>query len=221
VDPDLVISFLVATEMTLPVGEVVPGLWVGGLTAVQEIANLPSLPPPPTTTTTTTPQNHHPQQRRTWTIISILHNHRLLVYVQRILTRQQKEKEGFIVQCHKVWNTLPDTCQTDFLGNDQLIKVLEIIDQGLDGDKGNVLIHCAQGISRSVTVCATWLISRRQYCTTLAQAMTFIRTVRPQAAPNLGFIAALRALEQCQGDITAAQERMRKHKRDLNRVSLS
>jgi hypothetical protein len=32
--------------------------------------------------------------------------------------------------------------------------------------------------------------------------------VRPTAHPNLGFVAGLRALEQCHGDLNAAIERM-------------
>eukprot|EP00977_Amphora_coffeiformis_P024357 scaffold15612_cov105-Amphora_coffeaeformis.AAC.2 len=68
------------------------------------------------------------------------------------------------------------------------------------------LVHCAFGISRSVSICAAWLISRRQL--TLSQALQQIRAVRPDAAPNMGFLASLRGLEQCKGNMAAAMERM-------------
>jgi protein-tyrosine phosphatase len=73
--------------------------------------------------------------------------------------------------------------------------------------QGHCLVHCAQGCSRSVAVCAAWLLTRRK-ATTVDKALTILRAVRPTAHPNLGFVAGLRALEQCHGDLNAAIERM-------------
>jgi predicted protein tyrosine phosphatase len=72
---------------------------------------------------------------------------------------------------------------------------------------GHCLVHCAKGCSRSAAVCAAWLLTRRK-ATTVDQALTMLRAVRPTAHPNLGFVAGLRALEQCHGDLNAAIQRM-------------
>lgn len=62
-----------------------------------------------------------------------------------------------------------------------------------DGNFGKVLIHCYQGKSRSVAVCCAYLI---QHCNfSLDAALETIRQVRPIAAPNCGFMAALRRIE--------------------------
>ena len=41
----------------------------------------------------------------------------------------------------------------------------------------------------------------------MVEALDRIRAVRGQAAPNLGFLAGLRAIDQCQGDIHKAKTR--------------
>lgn len=58
---------------------------------------------------------------------------------------------------------------------------------------GRVLVHCFQGRSRSVAVCAMFMMCERGM--TLDEAMTAIRAVRPRAMPNSGFMRALEALD--------------------------
>ena len=58
---------------------------------------------------------------------------------------------------------------------------------------GRVLVHCFQGRSRSVAVCAMFMMCERGM--TLEEAMTAIRAVRPRAMPNSGFMRALEALD--------------------------
>ena len=58
---------------------------------------------------------------------------------------------------------------------------------------GRVLVHCFQGRSRSVAVCAMFMMCERGM--TLKEAMTAIRAVRPRAMPNSGFMRALEALD--------------------------
>jgi hypothetical protein len=58
---------------------------------------------------------------------------------------------------------------------------------------GRVLVHCFQGRSRSVAVCAVFMMCERGM--TLEEAMTAIRAVRPRAMPNSGFMRALEALD--------------------------
>ena len=66
----------------------------------------------------------------------------------------------------------------------------------------NVLVHCASGVSRSVTVCCAWLMVRK--CMTLKDALVQVRINRPLAGPNSGFYAQLEALEECAGDFNKA-----------------
>ncbi|KAK3417641.1 dual specificity protein phosphatase 1 isoform X2 [Eucalyptus grandis] len=58
---------------------------------------------------------------------------------------------------------------------------------------GSVLVHCFMGISRSVTVVAAYLMKRRGM--RLSQALEHVKTRRPQAAPNSGFMVQLREFE--------------------------
>ena len=76
----------------------------------------------------------------------------------------------------------------------------EIILSNEDQSNENVLVHCAMGVSRSVTLCATWIMTRQRK--SLQDTMEVIRLVRPEAMPNMGFIASLRALEASDFDIS-------------------
>lgn len=58
---------------------------------------------------------------------------------------------------------------------------------------GRVLIHCHEGRSRSVTLCLAYLIARSHM--PLADALSFIKSHRPEAQPNAGFMKQLMALE--------------------------
>ena len=55
-----------------------------------------------------------------------------------------------------------------------------------------VLVHCASGISRSVSVCCAWLMLRRSM--SFADSLEQIRANRPLANPNVGFHAQLTML---------------------------
>ena len=61
-------------------------------------------------------------------------------------------------------------------------------------DKGKVLVHCFAGKSRSVTICAAYAMATEG--TTLTETMTRIRSVRPVAGPNSGFMRQLRDFEE-------------------------
>lgn len=54
----------------------------------------------------------------------------------------------------------------------------------------NVLVHCHAGISRSVTLCIHYMVSKRGFQTP-ALALKHIRRVRSWANPNEGFMRAL------------------------------
>lgn len=62
---------------------------------------------------------------------------------------------------------------------------------------GTVFVHCQEGISRSATLVLAYLmISRRS---TLSEAHSILKAVRPRIEPNPGFLKELRFLER---DIT-------------------
>ncbi|KAL9237600.1 hypothetical protein vseg_012128 [Gypsophila vaccaria] len=59
---------------------------------------------------------------------------------------------------------------------------------------GGVLVHCFVGRSRSVTVVLAYLIKKRGM--TLSEALELVKSKRPQASPNPGFIKQLQNYEQ-------------------------
>jgi len=180
----------------LLMGEIVPRLWIGNLQSLREVAKL----------------------HTSVTVISVLKSDTLLHFAR---TAVQQESIAECVRSHVEWE-LQDDAQADFV-SPKLESILRAMDAALavDDDDGNdasnnsnsidnrgaCLVHCAFGVSRSAAVCAAWLISRRHF--SLPQALETIRQARPGASPNIGFIAGLRALEQCDGRVDAAIERLR------------
>ena len=79
------------------------------------------------------------------------------------------------------------TCHADDMPNFDMTPHFEnahaFITNGLAN--GNVLVHCAAGISRSSTLCLTYLMRQRQE--NLEKALAFLRTKRPICTPNFGF----------------------------------
>jgi protein-tyrosine phosphatase len=73
-------------------------------------------------------------------------------------------------------------------------EAISFIRNGIVGENGNVLVHCYQGKSRSVTVCAAFMIVEYNYSPCIA--LDIIRSVRPIAEPNPHFMAALQRLYQ-------------------------
>jgi protein-tyrosine phosphatase len=168
--------------------EILPGLWIGSLAAVHHVSSGDS--------------------DVQWTIISILDSEKLIRLSKALMARSSNIR-------HEIWN-LPDKGTADFLSG-RLSTILDMIDDSLpsrETPKKGCLVHCAQGISRSAALCAAWYMTRKK--TSLEQALAIIRQVRPQALPNLGFIACLRAIEQCDGDIQSARKRMDSKRRILN-----
>ena len=70
----------------------------------------------------------------------------------------------------------------------------KFISEGIDSG-GSVLVHCASGVSRSVSICCAWLMFSDSD-QTLDAALRAIRKDRPQANPNMGFRKQLLSLEE-------------------------
>jgi protein-tyrosine phosphatase len=163
-------------------GEIVPGLWIGNLWSVKELAKMPD---------------------RRWTIISVLQSAKLSLYVQTAVAEMRNRNSEIEIQTEE-W-TLADQSQANLISA-RLSEILELMDESIHPDKNRAcLVHCAYGVSRSAAICAAWLIARRHL--SLQQAMEQIRVARSEASPNMGFVAGLRALEQCGGNIEDAQQR--------------
>ena len=68
-----------------------------------------------------------------------------------------------------------------------------------DGIKnGHILVHCAQGISRSASVVSSFLVLHRNL--SVADALSQLRLRRPYVYPNLGFIHVLLSFERAVHD---------------------
>jgi hypothetical protein len=63
----------------------------------------------------------------------------------------------------------------------------------IHNQKGEVLVHCAQGMSRSASICIAYLI--RYVGLNLEQAMAVCKIARPIVQPNAGFMEALKRYE--------------------------
>ncbi|XP_023515308.1 dual specificity protein phosphatase 1-like [Cucurbita pepo subsp. pepo] len=58
---------------------------------------------------------------------------------------------------------------------------------------GGVLIHCFAGVSRSVTITLAYLMKKRGM--NLTEALEHVKSRRPQASPNVGFMFQLKDFE--------------------------
>lgn len=165
--------------------EVVPGLWLGSIDALKEIKKI----------------------TRSWTVISVLQTSQAKAYAKECLYEDKFSR----IENHVEWE-LPDQQQANFLSN-RLNDILQIIDLSITTSSQTscsraCLVHCAGGISRSASVVAAWLLSRRR-CHSLEEALKVLRYARPKVSPNPGFLNMLRGVEQCNGDIIAAKEWMK------------
>lgn len=59
----------------------------------------------------------------------------------------------------------------------------------------SVLVHCAAGRSRSVSLVLYYLL-RKRICHSVEEALALVRKARPEADPNPGFLEKLREVER-------------------------
>ncbi|EOA31511.1 hypothetical protein CARUB_v10014699mg [Capsella rubella] len=67
------------------------------------------------------------------------------------------------------------------------------IDQAIQSG-GGVLVHCFMGMSRSVTIVVAYLM--KKHGMGFSKAMELVKSRRPQALPNFGFISQLQKFEK-------------------------
>ncbi|CAD6192912.1 unnamed protein product [Caenorhabditis auriculariae] len=86
-----------------------------------------------------------------------------------------------------------DLQEQDVLVNQFLFKSMAVVFECMKN--GNrVLIHCISGISRSVSVAVSYLMFSRRF--SLDEALLQVRSIRPSASPNIGFLSQLRLYER-------------------------
>lgn len=73
-----------------------------------------------------------------------------------------------------------------------------------DYHTGKILIHCEQGISRSATVLAAYLMKEERLHS--QEAINYIRRFRPIIDPNPGFKEQLHIWGQCRGELKGKVE---------------
>jgi protein-tyrosine phosphatase len=187
--------------------EIQPGLWIGNVGSITKLKQLYV-----DDDTDTEPRYTH------WTVITLLNNAQLVQFVRNAIasyrqTNDDSNNNTYIAD-HVEWK-LSDTPHANFLSID-LLPILESIRKALIptfSKKKACLVHCAQGVSRSAAVIAAFLMYTQE-CVKMEDALHKIRLVRPSIQPNIGFIAGLRAIEQCHGNIEAAIDRMKQRERD-------
>ncbi|TAQ83114.1 hypothetical protein B7494_g8562 [Chlorociboria aeruginascens] len=80
----------------------------------------------------------------------------------------------------------------------------EALQNGREGKEGRVLVHCAMGKSRSVTIVIAFLLRKYPHHT-VSSALSLIQSVRPMAEPNDGFMVQLQLYKEmgCPSDVDA------------------
>ena len=205
------------------IGEIQSGLWIGGLTALKEI---PKVQCGDDSCRSSNHQNvgYDKDDKDdnnnnnlealsstccipSWTIVSLVHSPKLTQFCQTSIAELQNSHPSLQNNnmTHIEWH-MADKVDSPLLCQ-RLVEILAIIDKSMARPGHHILVHCAFGVSRSVSVCAAWLMSRQGM--SVDDALGTIRAVRPDAMPNWGFLATLRTIQRANGDIEKAIERKR------------
>ena len=177
-------------------GEVMPGLFVGNLTSEAKLRDLAN-------------SSDHRQQSNIKvivTVISVLSNANLVRFASDAIEKQWRGladagDDGPELEIRHVTIPLKDVAESDLLA--VLPNALAAIDSARCDMADNCnsrricLVHCARGASRSVSLVIAYLLSRHpDRFKTVDEALAHVRTVRPQAQPNIGFALSLRQFER-------------------------
>lgn len=88
-------------------------------------------------------------------------------------------------------------------------KCFEFIDRALfseenAGQSSGLLVHCASGVSRSVSICCAYLMTKKGL--RYDEALTAVQKNRPRGRPNPGFSRQLEILQACDCSLACAIE---------------
>uniref|UniRef100_A0AC35UII1 Protein-tyrosine-phosphatase n=1 Tax=Rhabditophanes sp. KR3021 TaxID=114890 RepID=A0AC35UII1_9BILA len=85
-----------------------------------------------------------------------------------------------------------DEYTQDMLGNNMLETILDTIISAIK--EGNVLVHCEQGVSRSVTICTAYVM--KIFSWKYHKAIEYVKKQRPESYPNKSFEFQLQIFEE-------------------------
>ncbi|CAE8649621.1 unnamed protein product, partial [Polarella glacialis] len=160
-------------------GEIVPGLWVGGLSAAE---NEDELIRRCISSVVTVGTRLQPQV--SWTSVK----------------SQSIANKRYDIEDHPhadLLQIIPSAIRA-------IDKVMKGRSKKESDARTGVLVHCASGMSRSVAVCIAWLMLRCKM--SLDDAHEMVKAGRPVARPNFGFMQSLRLLEE-RKDVRLAQDK--------------
>ncbi|CAF2743180.1 unnamed protein product [Rotaria sp. Silwood2] len=89
---------------------------------------------------------------------------------------------------------------------------VEWISKAIDDDKGIVLVHCDQGVSRSASVVIAYLLSSNSNFSTVDMTLNHVKSKRSVIRPNASF---LQQLEEYSSTIGIKNESMKPQKEDF------
>ena len=190
-------------------GQVLSGLWIGNLMSVSHLDDVQQSMTLCSDSNTSSLSDN--KKEVVITVISVLSNQNLIRLATDLIEKQRKMKDtedcNRTMYINHVVIQLKDTVDSDL--KSALPSALEAIETALLGPKTNLqptideknkricLVHCAKGASRSVSVVMAYLMSRHSdRFKSFDEALSHIRTVRPQASPNIGFALELRKFEK-------------------------
>jgi len=195
-------------------GQVISGLWIGNLMSVSHLDDIIHQSMTFCSDSNTSSLSNN-KKEVVITVISVLSNPNLIRLATDLIEKQRSKK---VEDCNRTIDIkhviiqLKDTVDSDL--KSVLPNALDAIDiapllgpntnlQSTRDEKKNdntqriCLVHCAKGASRSVSVVMAYLMSRHSdRFKSFDEALIHIRTVRPQASPNIGFALELRKFEK-------------------------
>jgi len=83
-------------------------------------------------------------------------------------------------------------CEDNIISANDMIKAAKIISSIIDKTDGNVLVHCNEGQSRSVSVIIYYMITR--YGCSFDESLAFIKNIKTDVHPNSSFEKKLRTI---------------------------
>lgn len=122
--------------------------------------------------------------------------------IKRVLTlttEQISEKNKLKGIDYKFIHLL-DMPNEPILSNGLLEESIKYIDEGVENEE-NVVVHCLAAVSRSVTICAAFLMFKNQW--PMEKAFKMIESVRKSIGPNSGFQSQLKIWERCRMNFAA------------------